>query len=212
MTVLGPENLAARAKAAGVENDRLLEAMRQVPRAQFVPPGTEDMAYDDQPIPIGKGQTTTQPSLSAQMIDALGLTGTENVLEVGTGFGYQTALLARVADRVWSVERFEDLARTGQDNLARHGADNVEVVVGDGTQGLPEAAPFDAVLVSAASPEVPQPLVDQLADGGRLVQPIGGSGADTVVLFVKRGERLERERALTGARFVRLTGEHGFGG
>lgn len=207
----GPEDLVSRARAAGVRDRRLLEAMRRVPRLGFVPAGSDNEAYLDRPIPIGEGQTTTQPSLTAQMIEALELAGVEKVLEVGTGYGYQTALLAEVAGHVWSVERFEGLASTGRRNLARNGISNVDVVVGDGTKGLPEHAPFDAIIVSAAFSEVPEPLAEQLAEGGRLVQPIGGSGSDTVILFVKRQGLLERQRSLTGARFVRLVGEHGFG-
>jgi len=191
-----------------VRDERVLEAIATVPRAEFVPPEHLDLAEIDVPIPIPHEQVTTQPSLVARMVEALGLDGDECVLEVGTGYGWQTALLARLADRVFSVERFADLADTAGRHLAGYG--NVEVVVGDGSAGLPEHAPFDAILVAAAYPRVPKPLADQLAEGGRLVQPIGPGGAEDVVLFEKRDGELEPVRSVSGAHFVRLYGEHGF--
>ena len=153
---------------------------------------------------------TTQPSLVAQMVEALALEPTEAVLEIGTGYGWQTALLARLAARVWSVERFADLAETARAALGRAGIENAEVVVGDGSRGLPEHAPYDAVLVAAAFPSVPPPLAEQLAESGRLVQPLGPGGMEEVILFEQREGRLERRAQLTGASFVRLYGEHGF--
>jgi protein-L-isoaspartate(D-aspartate) O-methyltransferase len=132
------------------------------------------------------------------------------VLEIGTGYGWQTALLARLAGEVWSIERWEDIASIGRMNIERHGIENAHVVVGDGTLGLPERAPYDAILVAAAFPTVPPPLAEQLADGGRLVQPIGSGGGDEVILFEKRSGVLERRRLVSGAHFVRLYGEHGF--
>lgn len=161
-------------------------------------------------MPIPHGQVTTQPSLIAKMIQALQLRGTEHVFEVGTGYGFQTALLARLARFVWSVELWEDLAEAARANLARCGITNVEVIVGDGTLGLPENAPFDAIIVSAAFPRVPPPLVEQLALGGRLVQPIGPGGEDVVTLFEKTPQGLVRRATVTGAYFVRLYGEHGY--
>jgi protein-L-isoaspartate(D-aspartate) O-methyltransferase len=153
---------------------------------------------------------TTQPSLVAAMVEALALTGDERVLEVGTGYGYQTALIARLAARVYSVERFADLAETARRNLARQRIRNVEVVIGDGSAGLPEQAPFDAIVVSAAFTSVPEPLAAQLAESGRLVQPVGPGGSDEVTLFEKHGEELERRTSVTLARFVKLHGAHGF--
>jgi protein-L-isoaspartate(D-aspartate) O-methyltransferase len=205
-----PADLVATSRTHGVRDPRLLEAIAAVPRAQFVPPDLAAHAYQDAPLPIPHGQVTTQPSLVAQMVEALQLSSSDRVLEVGTGFGWQTAVLARLAGEVWSVERWEDIARTARMHLERHGVDNATVVVGDGSAGLPEHAPYDAILVAAAFPQVPAPLVEQLADGGRLVQPIGLGGADEVVLFAKRGAVLERRRLVTGAHFVRLYGEHGF--
>lgn len=196
--------------AGGVKDTRLLETLRRVPRAGFVPPEAAGRAYLDEPLPIPHGQVTTQPSLVARMVEALGLTGSERVLEIGTGYGWQTALLARLSDFVWSVERFPDVADTARANLLRHGVDNAEVVTGDGTRGLPERAPFQAIIVAAAFPEVPPPLAGQLAPGGRLVQPIGPGGKEEVILFERQQGELIPLRSITGAHFVRLHGEHGF--
>ncbi len=195
---------------AGIRDPRLVDAFREVPRAGFVPPELVELAYKDRPLPIPHEQVTTQPSLSAKMIEALELTGSERVLEVGTGYGFQTALLSHLSGFVWSVERWPDMAETARENLARHGAGNVEVADGDGTEGLPEQAPYDAILVSAAFPSVPPPLAEQLAPRGRLVQPIGSGGLEEVVLFEKGTEGLERRRTVTGAHFVRLYGAYAF--
>jgi protein-L-isoaspartate(D-aspartate) O-methyltransferase len=200
--------LVAAARASGVRDDRLLAAIAAVPRADFVPPEYADAAEIDAPIPIPHGQVTTQPSLVARMVEALHLDDDERVLEIGTGYGWQTALLATLAHEVFSVERFADLAEIARAGLARY--DNVHVVVGDGSEGLPEHAPFDAILVAAAYPSVPDPLGEQLADGGRLVQPLGSGGAEDVVLFEKRGGDLHPVRSVTGAHFVRLHGRHAF--
>jgi protein-L-isoaspartate(D-aspartate) O-methyltransferase len=206
----GPEQLALAVRAAGVRNERVLEALEGVPRAGFVPPEEADRAYRDVPVPIPHGQVTTQPSLVAAMIAALALEGWERVLEVGTGHGFQTALLARLAARVFSIERFADLAETAKANLVRHEVSNVDVVVGDGSAGLPQRAPFDAIVVSAAFTRVPGPLAHQLADGGRLVQPVGPGGQDEVTLFERHGGVLERKARVTPAHFVKLYGAHGF--
>jgi protein-L-isoaspartate(D-aspartate) O-methyltransferase len=206
------EDLVQAIVAAGVRDERLIQAFREVPRAAFVPAELADQAYLDRPLPIPHGQVTTQPSLVAKMIEALRLTGSEKVLEVGTGYGFQTALLARLTRFVWSVERWPDIAATARANLERQGIANVEVVVGDGSQGLPEHAPFDAILVAAALPQVPPPLAEQLAEGGRLVQPIGHGGDEEVVLFEKGPKGLRQRGTVTLAHFVRLYGKHGFPG
>ena len=206
------EDLVRAIVAEGVRDPRVVQAFRAVPRAAFVPPDLAEQAYVDRPLPIPHGQVTTQPSLSARMIEALGLTGAETVLEIGTGYGFQTALLAALSRFVWSVERWPDMAETARASLARQDVANAEVVVGDGTAGLPEHAPFDAILVSAAFPQVPPPLVEQLVTGGRLVQPIGSGGAEEVVLFEKTGRGLVRRGSVTLAHFVRLYGKHGFPG
>ena len=204
------EDLVRAVAAEGVHDPRLLEAVRGVPRASFVPSHLAGRAYEDKPLPIPHEQVTTQPSLVARMVEALGLEGSERMLEVGAGYGWQTALLARLCGSVWAVERFADVAEAARQNLARFGVTNAEVVTGDGTKGLPEHAPYDAILVAAAFPSVPRPLEEQLAVGGRLVQPVGPGGAEDVVLFEKGPRGLVRRRAVVGARFVRLHGEHAF--
>ena len=204
------EDLVATVRQRGIRDPLLLKAIRGVPRGDFVPPDVADQAYLDVPLPIGHGQVTTQPSLVAQMVEALDLAGPERVLEIGTGFGWQTALLARLARDVWSIERLDDVAAAARANLRAHDVANAHVVVGDGTLGLDEHAPYDAIIVAAAFPEVPAPLVEQLVDGGRLVQPIGRGGREEVVLFAKREGAPVGLRVLTGARFVRLVGAYGF--
>jgi protein-L-isoaspartate(D-aspartate) O-methyltransferase len=202
------EALVAAAREEGVQDERVLEAIAAVPRSRFVPPEYVGGADLDAPIPIPHGQVTTQPSLVARMVEALALLGDECVLEIGTGYGWQTALLAELAREVFSVERFGDIADTARSNLAEY--KNAQVTTGDGSAGLPEHAPFDAILVAAAYPSVPAPLGEQLAEGGRLVQPLGPGGAEDVVLFEKRSGELRRVRSLGGAHFVRLHGRHGF--
>jgi protein-L-isoaspartate(D-aspartate) O-methyltransferase len=204
------EKLARAVLGAGIRDERLLKAFREVPRADFVPADQVERAYLDVPLRIPHNQVTTQPSLVAKMIQALELEGGEKVLEVGTGFGFQTALLSRLAGSVWSVERWPDVAAVARENLDRHGVENVEVEVGDGSEGNPDEAPFDAVVVSAAFPSVPKPLAEQLAPGGRLVQPVGPGWNEQVLLFVRGPNGLEPRRSITGARFVRLYGKHGF--
>jgi protein-L-isoaspartate(D-aspartate) O-methyltransferase len=208
--VSSPEDLVRAVVATGTRDPRLLAALRAVPRADFVPRDLADQAYLDRPLPIPHCQVTTQPSLVAKMIEALGLTGSERVLEVGTGYGFQTALLAQLSNFVHSIERFPDVAETARDNLTRQGVANVEVVVGDGTKGLPEHATYDAILVSAAFPRVPPPLAEQLALGGRLVQPVGPGGEEEVILFEKGPQGLVPRQNITGAHFVRLYGAHAF--
>jgi protein-L-isoaspartate(D-aspartate) O-methyltransferase len=203
-------DLVVALRVAGITDRRLLEAVEAVPRADFVPPDVADRAYLDVPLPIAHGQVTTQPSLVVKMIEALALAGEERVLEIGTGYGWQTALLARLAREVWSVERWPDLAAAGAANLARRGVENATIVVGDGSEGLATHAPYDAILVSAAFPEVPEPLSAQLAVGGRLVQPIGPGGREDVVLFARAPEGLIARRTIVGAHFVRLVGRRGF--
>ncbi|MFK0258637.1 protein-L-isoaspartate(D-aspartate) O-methyltransferase [Streptomyces sp. NPDC090445] len=204
------EHLVRAARMAGVTDVRLLEAIRTVPRAAFVPAAEADSAYRDVPVPLPGGQVTTQPSLVAMMVAALGLTGGERVLEIGTGYGWQTALLARLAGHVVSVERRPELVVEARRRLAAQGFGTVEVVLGDGTLGAPDRAPYDAVLVCAAFPQVPDPLVAQLRIGGRLVQPVGPGGREQVELYERLPEGLGRLRTLTAARFVRLYGAHGY--
>jgi protein-L-isoaspartate(D-aspartate) O-methyltransferase len=203
-------DLVEAVRDEGVRDEPVLAALAEVPREAYVPPDLAADAYRDRPLPIPHGQVTTQPSLIARMIAALRLEGEERVLEIGTGYGFQTALLARLARFVWTVERLPDVAAVARENLAAQGVENVEVVVGDGTEGLAEHAPFDAIVVSAAFPEVPSALAEQLAEGGRLVQPMGFGGNEEVVLFERTEKGLARRSTVTGAYFVRLYGRHGF--
>ena len=204
-----PEDLVRVLQAEGIRDRRVLAAFRQVPRARFVPPAAAWQAYLDEPIGIPHGQVTTQPSLMARMLAALGLEGRERVLEVGTGLGFQTAILARLARQVVSVERFPALAQQARANLAAAGLARVTVVVGDGTLGVPDHAPYQAIVVAAASPRVPPPLVEQLAPEGRLVHPVGPGGREQVTAFHKQADRLVADARLTPAYFVPLVGAHG---
>jgi protein-L-isoaspartate(D-aspartate) O-methyltransferase len=208
---LSSSGLVAAARRAGVRDQRVLGALAAVRRDAYVPEGAEVAAGADRPIPIAGGQVTTQPSLVAAMVEALALRGDERVLEVGTGLGYQAAILARLASEVWTVERRPELAEAARANLAAERVGNVHVTVGDGGEGLPDHAPYDAIAVAAAYPLVPPPLVEQLGAGGRLVQPIGTSGAEDVTLFRRAADgRLVRVRSVMHAYFVPLYGRYGF--
>jgi protein-L-isoaspartate(D-aspartate) O-methyltransferase len=209
--VASSDDLLRVIAAERIGDERVLGAFQAVPREGFVAAQSRAHAYEDAPLPIPHGQVTTQPSLIARMLAALALRGDERVLEIGTGHGFQTALLAVLAREVWSVERFADLAATARANLERHGIGDAHVVVGDGTLGLPDNAPFDAIVVSAAFPKVPPPLVEQLAPNGRLVAPIGPGGREDVELFLASGGGLRRQGLVAKAHFVPLVGEHGYG-
>jgi protein-L-isoaspartate(D-aspartate) O-methyltransferase len=199
-----PDDLIWALRAHGIRDHRIIAAFRAIPRARFVPPAAAGQAYLDAPIPIPHGQVTTQPSLIATMVEALRLEGGERVLEVGTGLGFQTAILAMLADQVASVERFADLAAQARANLEALGLERVRVVVGDGTLGVVEHAPYQAIVVAAASPGIPEPLVEQLAPDGRLVHPVGPGGREIVTLFHKHAGRLVTDARLTPASFVPL--------
>lgn len=193
----------------GIHDLGVLRAVSVVPRHLFVPESVRHRAYEDAALPIGGGQTISQPWVQARYLEVLALTGREKVLEVGTGSGYQTALLAELADRVFSVERVPELARGAQRVLQEAGYRNVSVMVGDGTLGWRPYAPFDAILVAAASPDAPAPLLEQLAEGGRLVIPIGDRDRQ-VLTVVRREGGTFKTTTLGDVRFVPLIGEHGF--
>lgn len=203
------DSIVMAVRRAGVRDPRVLDAMRLVRRAAFVPDEWAAQAEVDEPIPIPHGQVTTQPSLVARMVEALKLTGTERVLEVGTGLGYQTAILAALAREVHSIECWPDLAARARRNLRAAGVRNALVVAGDGTRGFPGRVRYEAIIVAAAERTVSPLLADQLAEGGRLVQPIGPGGNDVVTRFRKRGGRLVKDADVTGARFVPLVGRAG---
>lgn len=191
--------------ARGVKDARVLDVMRQVPRHLFVPPDQAAQAYDDHPLPIGSGQTISQPYVVAFMTEQLGLKGTEKVLEIGTGSGYQTAVLSRLAAKVCSIEIRPELAAEAKERLRSFGATNVAVRAADGFYGWPEEAPFDGILVTAAPEKVPEPLLGQLAPGGRMVIPVGGFYQELKV--IERTPDGFRERSVLGVRFVPFVGE-----
>jgi protein-L-isoaspartate(D-aspartate) O-methyltransferase len=197
------EGLARLVRGEGV-TDRIVEAFGSVDRRDFVPDDQRSHAYQDRPIKLPRSQTTSQPSLIARMIAAVEPQPSDRALEVGTGYGFQTALLARLVDRVFSIERHEELATAARANLERAGLGDVEVVVGDGWQGLADEAPFDVIVVSASASDLPQDLVEQLAEGGRLVIPLARPLGDDVLVFVKRDGAIRRGRLVTPARFVPL--------
>jgi len=199
-------------RARGIRDERVLAAMEKIPRHLFVEPALIEQAYNDTPLPIGEGQTISQPYIVALMTEALRLTGKEKVLEIGTGSGYQTAILAELAEQVFSIERLASLAAKARQILDHLGYYNVAIRVGDGTWGWREEAPFDAIIVTAGAPRVPSPLMEQLAVGGRLVVPVGGKFTQELYRVTRLSEDpgdVETE-TLGGCRFVNLVGEHGW--
>lgn len=195
----------------GISDLAVLRAFEQTPRHLFVPTGIRHRAYEDSALPIGSGQTISQPSVHARYLQLLKLTGAETVLEVGTGSGYQTVLLAHLALRVFSIELVPELLETAREAIAASGVRNVSLMLGDGTLGWREHAPYDAILVSAAAPELPRPLLEQIAEGGRLIAPLGGMEEQMLVMVTRRGDRFER-RDIAPVRFVPLWGTHGWPG
>jgi protein-L-isoaspartate(D-aspartate) O-methyltransferase len=193
----------------GITDARVLEAMRKVPRHLFVEEALRDRAYGDHPLPIGEGQTISQPYIVAIMTQLLHLTGSEKVLEIGTGTGYQTAVLAELARRVCSVERIASLAARARATLEAMGYTNVWVRTADGTFGWPDEAPFDRILVSAAAPAVPEPLFEQLVEGGRMVLPVGDPFAQTLTVVDRVGGE-KKISADSGCVFVKLIGKYGW--
>lgn len=196
-------------EARGIRNPRVLQAMMKVPRHLFVPEPYTRAAYQDRPLPIGEGQTISQPYIVAYMTELLDPQPSDTILEIGAGSGYQAALLAELAARVVTIERLTDVASLARRNLSRLGIKNVKVMVADGTMGWPEDAPYDGIMITAAAPEVPPPLLGQLREGGRLVAPIGGRGMQELVKVVKKGASLEYTYH-GGVVFVPLVGRYGW--
>jgi protein-L-isoaspartate(D-aspartate) O-methyltransferase len=204
------QKLVEIVRSKGVRDLAVLRAVGEVPRHRFVPPALLRQAYDDGALPIGMGQTISQPSLQALTIEKLALTGQEKVLEVGTGSGYQTALLSKCAAMVFSVERVASLADQARKTLVDIGVMNVSILVGDGTLGWRAYAPYDAIVVAAASPIVPQPLLEQLVTGGRLLIPLGPRDAQVLTMVTVSAEGAVTKTKLVDAIFVPLLGKHGF--
>jgi protein-L-isoaspartate(D-aspartate) O-methyltransferase len=194
----------------GVRSEPVLRAMRRVPRHAFVPASSQSAAYDDSQLPIGTGQTISQPYIVAYMTELLELEPDDRVLEIGTGSGYAAAVLAEIVDEVFTVERHPNLAETAEKRFAELGYENVHVREGDGTKGWPEAGPFDAIVVAAGGPRVPESLKHQLAEGGRLVIPVGSSFSQQLVRIRRVGDEEWKTENLSGVRFVPLVGEEGW--
>lgn len=192
-----------------IRDARVIAAMKKVPRHRFVEEALQSQAYSDHPLPIGEKQTISQPYMVALMTEALQLTGKEKVLEIGAGSGYQTAILAELAERVYSIERIRSLAIKARQLLYELGYFNVEIKIFDGTYGWLEESPFDAIVVTAGAPDIPQPLLDQLAMGGRLVIPVGDAFVQDLIRVTKEGEGIKKED-LGGCRFVKLIGKFGW--
>jgi len=193
----------------GIKDSRAIAAMKKVPRHLFVEEALQSQAYSDHPLPIGDKQTISQPYIVALMTEALKLEGREKVLEIGTGSGYQTAILAELAAKVFSIERIRSLAINARKLIYELGYLNVEIKFSDGTSGWAEESPFNAIIVTAGAPEIPQPLVDQLAIGGRLVVPVGDPYSQDLLRIIKTEQGMKKED-LGGCRFVKLIGKHGW--
>ncbi|MFA4850066.1 MAG: protein-L-isoaspartate(D-aspartate) O-methyltransferase [Methanoregula sp.] len=196
-------------EARGIHNPRVLAVMREIPRHVFIPPPYDQSAYDDNPLPIGNGQTISQPYIVALMTELLRPEPSDNVLEIGTGSGYQAAILSRLVHRLTTMERIPEVAILARNNLKLLGIQNVDVIEGDGTQGYPIYAPYNGIMITAATPEIPRVLTDQLADGGRLVAPVGARDIQELVTLEKQKDRLI-PKYYGGVRFVPLIGKHGW--
>lgn len=193
----------------GIKDERVLAALRRVPRHEFLPEAIRGMAYADNALPIGEGQTMSQPYMVAIMTELLGLTGTERVLEIGTGSGYQAAVLAELCSKVYTVERIKTIADKARATLDRLGYQNVAIKIYDGTYGWKEMSPFDAIMVTAGAPEIPGPLLEQLKDGGRMVIPVGERFGQSLLKVVKTAEGTVTQRSIPCV-FVPLIGNHGW--
>ena len=195
----------------GIKNQRILDAFRKIERHKFIPEDLRSSSYADFPVPIGEGQTISQPYIVALMTECLSLTGQEKVLEIGTGSGYQTAILAELAKEVYSIERFERLAKSAEKIVNELGYTNIKIKVGDGTLGWEEEAPFDRIIITAASPRIPLPLTEQLKENGKLILPLGESFSQVLTLVEKKKDRLESIQ-VCGCVFVPLVGKYGWKG
>jgi len=195
--------------ARGIDDPRILRTMEEIPRHLFIPPPYDRAAYDDNPVPIGNGQTISQPYIVAVMTALLKPKAIDNDLEIGAGSGYQAAVLSRLVRKLTTIERIKTVADLSRKNLLQIGINNVVVIEGDGTLGYPENAPYNGIIITAATPEVPQPLIDQLADGGTLVAPVGGRDLQDLITIHKQGNSFIREFH-GGVRFVPLIGEYGW--
>lgn len=195
--------------ARGIRDPRVLAAMLEIPRHFFIPPPYDREAYDDNPLPIGSGQTISQPYIVALMTELLHSNATDNILEIGAGSGYQAAILSRLVKQVTTIERITTVADMARRNLKSIGINNVMVIEGDGTLGYPDNAPYDGIMITAATPDVPRPLIEQLADGGRLVAPVGGRDIQDLITLHKHGNSVKRE-SRGAVRFVPLIGHHGW--
>ena len=201
--------VSCQLRGRDITDERVLAVMAELPRELFLDEPLRYQAYTDGPVPIGQGQTISQPYIQALMTQHLHLEGTEKILEIGTGSGYQTAILARLSREVISVERLAELSMSAQRILDSLGLDNVHYIVADGSEGVVEAAPFEGILVTAACPDVPEPLVEQLSENGRLVAPVGPRDTQDLILVTRQGGHICRE-SLCPCRFVPLLGKHGF--
>lgn len=201
--------LVEELRLKGIADASVLKAFELTARHAFVPSGVRHRAYEDAALLIGSGQTISQPFVHARSLELLKLTGAERVLEIGTGSGYQTVLLSHLVQRVYSVERIAALHERAAEAVKAAGASNVDLTCSDGTAGWPEHAPYDAILVSAGAPEIPQPLLDQLSEGGRLITPVGDREMQRLVLVTRHGVRFDRQ-TFDPVRFVPLVGEHGW--
>lgn len=195
----------------GIKDLAVLHAIDQTPRHLFVPTGVRHRAYEDSALPIGNGQTISQPSIHARYLELLKLTGNEKVLEIGTGSGYQTALLSQLAAQVFSIERIPALLDTARESIRQIGARNVSFLLGDGTLGWRQYAPYDAILVGAGAPEVPSTYREQLTESGRILIPLGDKEEQTLYMFTRRGENLE-QKEIAPVRFVPLVGKYSWEG
>lgn len=203
------QRLVETLRSKGIRDLAVLRAIEMTPRHMFVPTGLRHRAYEDAPLPIGNGQTISQPWVHARYLELLHLKGSERALEVGTGSGYQTVLLAHLASQVFSIERIPALLQQARENIQRAGVNNVSLLMGDGTIGWREYAPYDAILVGAGAPSVPQPLLDQLAEGGRLVIPVGDRDEQRLIVADRKNGQIEMHEEAP-VRFVPLVGHHGW--